>query len=210
LFGADGIVGVVASPVTDPAVVEATVARVAALAAGAGTTSTREVGGATVNVVETTQSGLPLRIEYGVVDGYLVIGLGSGLEQFVTGPGESLAASPTYQTVMAELPAEHGGSFYLDLSQVIGLAQLFLGIGSSTSFQDASPDCGNYESQAAAQAAFEADEEGLIDLDQNFDGEACEDYFDGAPDFSALRALASVQFERDGLRGSSTILYITE
>jgi hypothetical protein len=220
ILSPDGISGVFASNVGDRSVVSDAVSKIAlivASAAGESTTvSTREVGGATINVVEDSSTGLPLVVEYGVVGNQFILGLGNGLETFVEGPNESLADNPTYQAVMAELPTEHGASAYVDLAQVIAFAQFFLASSSGeTSFEDASPECANYDSQEAAQAAYDADPGSLIDLDQDFDGEACEDYFGGAaatpaPDFSAIQAIGSVQFERDGLSGSSTILYIPE
>ena len=225
LLSPDGISGVIASSVDDPSTVGDAVSKIALIvAAGAGdttTVSTREVGEATINVVEDSSSGLPLTIEYGVVEGRLIIGLGNGLDQFVEGPAESLADNPTYQTVMGELPAEHGASAYVDMAQVIAFIEFFLaasgGADTGGGFEDASPDCGEYETQEEAQEAYDDDPGSLIDLDQDFDGEACEDFFADeaspeapAPDFSAIQAFATVLFERDDLRGSSTILYIPE
>ncbi len=42
---------------------------------------------------------------------------------------------------------------------------------------DASESCANYATQEEAQAAYDAAESGTFDLDQDFDGEVCEDYF---------------------------------
>jgi hypothetical protein len=223
LLSPDGVSGVIVSGVTDPAIVADAVGKVALIVASAvgesATVSTREVDGATVNVYEDSSSGFPLRVEYGVVGGQLIIGLGNGLDLLVNGPESSLADSESYQAAMAELPEEHGASAYLDLAQVISFVQFFLeASGGGEEFEDASPDCAEYASQAEAQDAYDADPGSLIDLDQDFDGEACEDYFvaddeatpSGAPDLSNIRAVASVQYERDGLRGSSTILYIAE
>jgi hypothetical protein len=223
LLSPDGISGVIVSGVTDPVIVADAVAKVALIvASGVGetaTVSTRDVDGDTVNVYEDSSSGFPLRVEYGVVGDRLIIGLGNGLDLVVNGPDGSLADSEGYQAAMAELPAEHGASAYVDLAQVISFVQFFLGAsGGSEDFEDASPDCAEYGSQEEAQDAYNADPGGLIDLDQDFDGDACEDFFAtadeatpaGTPDLSKIRALATVQFERDGLSGSSTILYIAE
>ena len=222
LLSPDGFGGAIVSGISDPATVADAVSQVALIvAAGAGettTVSTREVDGQTVNVVEDTSTGFPLRVEYGVIGERLIIGLGNGLSDIVAGPTEALADNPTYQAVMAELPAEHGASAYINLAQIITFAEFFLGTATGGGdFEDAAPECGTYATQEEAQTAYDEDPGSLIDLDQDFDGEACEDYFatedDAAaapPDFSALQALGHVQFERDGLRGSSTILYITE
>jgi hypothetical protein len=221
LLSPDGISGVFASNVGDASIVSDAVSKFAFIVASAAsettTVSTREVGDFTVNVVEDSSSGIPLVIEYGVVGDQFIVGLGNGLQTFVDGPDQSLADNPTYQAVMAELPTEHGASAYVDLAQIIAFVQFFLASSSGeTSFEDASPDCANYASQEDAQAAYDADPGTLIDLDQDFDGQACEDFFGGeaaatpAPDFSAIQALGSVQFERDGMVGSSSILYIAE
>jgi hypothetical protein len=101
-------------------------------------------------------------------------------------------------------------------------------------FPDASESCANYGNQEEAQAAYDAAETETFDLDQDFDGEVCEDYFmtmtSATPkepepdamlgedvteafadvDYSGLRAIASVAYDQDGLRRSSSILYIAE
>ena len=52
--------------------------------------------------------------------------------------------------------------------------------GSMGSSTDADPSCGEYATQADAQAAYDEDQFENYQLDQDFDGEACEDFF-GAP-----------------------------
>ncbi len=121
---------------------------------------------------------------------------------------------------MATLPEEHGAQAYVDLAQIITIVQGFLGASSGVAdVEDANSACAEYDTQEDAQAAYDEDPGNLIDLDQDFDGEACEDFFSteadatpqaGAGDFDAVRALATVQFEREGMRGTSTILYIEE
>ena len=225
LLGADGIGALFVSGVEDPSILADSVSKIALLVAAAvgGETeySTREVNDATVNVVEDDSGTLPIKVEYGVVDGELLVGYGNMLQTYVDGPGESLADNPQYQETMALLPADHGVVFYLDLGQIIGLVEsLFGSMGAGSGIIDAAPECGPYETQEAAQAAYDENPGGLIDLDQDFDGEACEDFFatDATPaaeatpaaGFSAIKALATVGYEADGATGTSTILYIAQ
>lgn len=222
LMSPDGIGAILVSGVEDPSRLADTLSKIALLvasAAGSGTEySTRDVEGSTVNVVTDTSGSIPVNVEYGVVNSEFMLGYGNGLQTYVDGPDSSLADNPQFQEVFAALPAEHGAALYIDLTQVVSLAQAFLGSFSSSGSLDADPSCGEYESQEAAQSAYDEDPGGLIDLDQDFDGEACEDYFATAdvstpaagPDFSAIKALASVTHVEDGLLRTSTILYIAE
>ena len=109
-----------------------------------------------------------------------------------------------------------------------------MGFGATDEIQDASESCGNYETQEEAQAAYDAAESGTFDLDQDFDGEVCEDYFDSAEqrrkrmrttddedgaepadafadvDYSAIKAFATVSYADGDVQRTSSILYITE
>jgi hypothetical protein len=221
LLGPEGIGALFVSGAEDPSILSDSVSKIALLVAAAvgGETeySTREVNDATVNVVEDDSGTVPVHVEYGVVDGELLIGYGNMLQTYVDGPAESLADNPQYQETMALLPAEHGPVFYLDLGQIIGLVETFFGSMSGAGIEDAAPECETYETQDAAQAAYDENPGSLIDLDQDFDGEACEDFFavDASPvaeatpaGFSAIKSLATVGFEADGATGTSTILYI--
>lgn len=224
LLDPNGIGAILVSGVADPTTLTDSLSKISFIvAAGAQETTTydtREVDGSTINVVEDTSIGFPLRVEYGVVAEQFILGFGNALQEFVDGPDESLADNPQYQAVMATLPEEHGAQVYVDLAQIITVAQGFLGASSGASdVEDASEECAEYDTQEDAQAAYDEDPGSLIDLDQDFDGQACEDFFAtaadatpaaGANDFSAIRALATVQFEREGMLGSSTILYIQE
>ena len=186
------------------------------------TYTTRDLDGDRINVIEDTSTGFPIKVEYGVVGDEFVVGFGSSLDDYVAGATDTLADNPQYQAVMGTLPAENSSITYVDLAQIVAFAEAFLGTtgGDDFAVEDASPDCAEYDTQADAQEAYDEDPSGLIELDQDFDGEACEDAFGGAatpeaaagpPDFSAIRALASVQFAgEDGMRGSSSILYIED
>lgn len=230
LTNPDSLFAIVASGVSDPATAARSIGSLATGLAGLvegggeGTTSfsTREVDGSTVYTAEDTSTDLPITAELGVVGDQLLLGLGDSIDTFVTGPTESLADDPVYREVLATLPAEHGGTLYIDLAQAISLAQTLFVLsegasGTTNGIEDASEDCAAYADQAEAQDAYDADPS-LIDLDQDFDGEACEDFFAqpeaspaptfGELDLSALVAFAQVRYSRDGLRGTSAILYI--
>ena len=137
---------------------------------------------------------------------------------------------------MDTLPVEYNGLTYIDLAQAIPLMEVAaqeseeMGLAGPEGSADASESCANYETQEEAQAAYDAAESGTFDLDQDFDGEVCEDYFGGdetdeatvdedgaAPadvladvDYSAIKALAFVSYADGDVQRSSSILYITE
>jgi len=128
--------------------------------------------------------------------------------------------------VIAELPAKgRNGLLYVDLAQLIPLVQALSAADDEASGTlDADEACAAFPTQEAAQTAYDEDIFANGDLDQDFDGEACEDFFAAATpvaaaspaagiaaaDFSGIRALALVAFEDQNLRRSSTILYIEE
>jgi hypothetical protein len=142
---------------------------------------------------------------------------------------------------MGTLPGEHDGMLYIDLVQAIPLLEVaseesegfaFDEFEAFEEFPDASENCANYATQDEAQTAYDAAEPDTFDLDQDFDGEVCEDFFavpvetpaatpeadDGMDvadaladaDLSARAAVAAVSYDEDGLRRSSAILYIAE
>jgi hypothetical protein len=84
---------------------------------------------------------------------------------------------------MDTLPAEYNGLTYIDLAQAIPLSQVAaeesdeLGLGGMGEIPDASESCANYATQEEAQVAYDAAEADTFDLDQDFDGEVCEDFF---------------------------------
>jgi hypothetical protein len=98
---------------------------------------------------------------------------------------------------------------------------------------DAHPDCARYASQAESQAAYDDFAAGSFQLDQDFDGEACEDYFNPRTDVSpvteepvpsetsaavdlppealaALTAFGMVAYEEDGNGRTASLLLIEE
>jgi Protein of unknown function (DUF3352) len=219
------------SGVADPGTVVNALSQLTLLVQGAGggetTVTTRQVDGSEVNVVDVADPAAP-DVEYGVVGQQLLLGLGEAIDAFVTGPDEALADNDQYQEVMAALPPEHNGQLYVDLAQIIPLLQTAQAAdedGDEFAVEDASEECGQYATQEEAQAAYDEDPFGNSALDQDFDGEACEDFFaapaeatpaaDGADaaadsDYSAVKAFALVSFEEDATRRTSSILYIEE
>jgi hypothetical protein len=201
--------------------------------------TTREVGGGQVYVVELgDEAGSTL--EFGVVDDNLVVGKGDAVDRFGDAPEDSLAENTQFQAVMDMLPVEYNGLTYIDLAQAIPLMEVAaeesedIELGGAEEITDASESCADYETQEEAQAAYDAAESGTFDLDQDFDGEVCEDYFDTADmaletdeatededgttpadaladvDYSAIKAFALVSYADGDVQRSSSILYITE
>jgi hypothetical protein len=224
-----------ASGVKDPGAVANALSQVTMLiqgnSGGETTATTRTVAGSRITVLPT-EPGAP-SIEYGVVGNQLLIGVGDAIDQFTSGSGASLADNAQYQAVMATLPSESNGSLYLDLSQVIPLVQeadqgssgASMATGAAPSeMRDASPDCANYPNQAAAQKAYDDLDPGTFNLDQNFNGVVCEDFFAtpmvatplatpetgtaSAVNTSSIKAFALVAYDKDGMRRTSSILYI--
>jgi hypothetical protein len=239
----EDVSGLFASGVEDPETVANALQQLSFLIQGASGSetplTTREVGGGQVYVIELgDEAGSTL--EFGVVDDNLVIGKGDAVDRFGEEPEDSLANSTQFQAVMDTLPVEYNGLTYIDLAQAIPLTEAAaqesegLGLGGTDQISDASESCGDYESQEEAQAAYDAAESGTFDLDQDFDGEVCEDYFDTADaasatdeatededgaapadalaeiDYSAIKAFATVSYADGDVQRSSSILYITE
>jgi hypothetical protein len=239
----EDVSGLFASGVEDPQTVSNALMQLSFLiqgASGAETPlTTREVGGGEVYVIDLgDEAGSTL--EFGVVDDNLVIGKGDAVDRFGESPADSLAENTQFQSVMDTLPAEYNGLTYIDLAQAIPLMQTAaqesedLGIGGTDEITDASESCANYATQEEAQAAYDAAESGTFDLDQDFDGEVCEDFFNSAEgaasatdeagdedsaaqadafadvDYSAIKAFASVAHDDGDLHRSSSILYIAQ
>jgi hypothetical protein len=198
--------------------------------------TTREVGGGQVYVIELgDEAGSTL--EFGVVGDRFVIGNGDAIDRLSGDAADPLSGNEQFQAVMATLPAEGNGTFYVDLVQAIPLMEVAseqtedLGMGDFGEITDASETCANYTTQEEAQAAYDAAEPDTFDLDQDFDGQACEDFFAAADtgdevaeedaaseveeafanvDYSAIQAFAVVSHAEDGVQRSSGILYIAE
>lgn len=214
---------VVASGTDEEATVADSLARLARVidARGEGVdVSTRTVAGDRVFVLEIPDAtGVPA-FEFGVVGEDALFGTRTGVDDFVEGPAAPLAEDERYQRVLDTLGGEEPFQIvYVDLSQIAPFLAEFAGATAGGSgVVDADPACGDFDDAATAQAAFEADPIEQATLDQDFDGEACEDFFvTGTPVATpavtgpeAIEALAAVSYERDGMIVSSAILAITE
>lgn len=230
LMAPDGLFAIFVSGVEDPSTLADSIdALTPFLTEGMGETTTvdtRDIDGSDVTVISDESSGFPIEAEYGVVDDQFLIGFGQSIDTFIEGPDAPLSEDAVYQEVMGLLPEDHAGVVYVNLGQAIALAQTLAGFAAgsdSDSIEDASPDCAEYTSQEDAQAAYD-DDPSLFDLDQDFDGEACEDFFatgESSPeteavqfqdlDLSAIQALGMVNFvQDDDVRGTSLIIYIAE
>ncbi len=230
LMAPDGLFAIFVSGVEDPSTLSDSIdALTPFLTEGLSDTTTvdtRDVDGSEVTTISDDSTGFPIEAEYGVVDDQFLIGFGQSIDTFREGPKNPLADDAVYQEVMGLLPEERSGVVYVNLAQAIALGQTLAGFASSSNtgtVEDASPDCAEYDSQEEAQAAYD-DDPSLFDLDQDFDGEACEDYFStgvSTPasaavafqdlDLSAIQALGMVSFvQDDDVRGTSLIIYIAD
>ncbi|MDF3041913.1 MAG: hypothetical protein K0Q71_4619 [Thermomicrobiales bacterium] len=236
----EDVSGVFASGVEDAETVSNALMQLSFLIQGATGTetplTTREVGGGQVYVIELGDEA-GSTVEFGIVGDYLVVGKGDAVDRFGDGATGSLADNAQFQAVMDTLPVEHNGLTYIDLAQALPLMEVAaeesdeLGLGGMEETPDASESCGNYATQEEAQTAYDAAESGTFDLDQDFDGEVCEDFFAGAGtdveetkaeeaaapvdaladvDYSAIKAFAVVTYADGEMQRSSSILYITE
>ena len=181
--------------------------------------TTRELADGTIlHQLNIGDEEFPMVLELGVIDGQLVIGLNNGIDEYVDGPAEALADDPNYQTVFASLPTEITGASFVNVPKILPIIDGFIA-SLTTSTPDNDPACAEYASQEEAQTAF--DEEFNFDLDLDFDGEACEDYFNPAtPDPDAtpvsptaalnILGIGTVTYDADGDVGQSTLIAIGE
>jgi hypothetical protein len=135
---------------------------------------TEEVDGTLTQVIEipVPEMNTAVRLQWGVVNGQLVFGIGDGFTSYHAGPVATLADSPRYRSVMAELPSEHNGVFYLNLNEMINLVQPIV------------------------QQEIDAEQGGStpgVSL----------------PDLSGIQSFGMVSYERDGMRGTSSLLMIS-
>ncbi len=189
-------------------------------ASGQFSVTTKTVGESTIQSIDLSSSGFPLTLDYGVVNGELIISLGTGLDTYMAGATDTLANSAGFSAALSALPANPQAVLYVDTAQLIPLVESFTGsltASSSSSTPDAGEKCADYSSQADAQAELEAEGGFSFDLDQDFDGQACEDYFatpspDASPtpelNLDALKSLTIVTYEKDGMAGTSALLLI--
>lgn len=198
-------------------IVQATIDRESA------TIEDRDVNGTTVTTVTVPDAiapGQPLLIEWAVVDGELLLGVNNGIENYLNGNGEVLADTPLYQQTMDVLPhSDLLGMQFLNLERTIPMIEeAVTAMDSSMSVLDNDEACGDYATQEEAQAAYDEDEFGLWNLDLDYDGQACEDYFaeSASPaaspvsmsDDLSILSVGSVSYMDGDMYRSSSILLI--
>jgi hypothetical protein len=229
--------GLFATGVENPATVANTLMQLSFLLQGAAgaeaPVTTRDVDGDQVYVVETGDAA-GSTFEFGVLGDQLLIGSGDAVARYSAPEGESLADAPRFLAATEGLPAERNALFYVDLVETVPLLEAAseesaaLGLDEFGEIEDASESCGNYGTQEEAQAAYDAAEADTFDLDQDFDGEVCEDFFaSGASedeaagteeedpfadvDLSGFEAFALVGYTGDdGLPRTSSLLTVAE
>jgi len=182
------------------------------------TLTSRQVNGSDVTVVDLSESGTPLVLEFGVIEEGLVIGVNEGIDDFVSAQSNALADDQTFTDTFAELPTEVTSISYLSVQNLLPLVEDAIALSSSSSTLDADPACGEFDTQADAQAAYDEDDFENFSLDLDFDGEACEDFFSAATPEAAVAGIGeinilsvgSVTFNDGETVGSSTIILIDE
>lgn len=185
--------------------------------------SNRTVDGGELTVVSLpaeTTGAMPVDIEFGVVNGEMLIGINGAIDKYLAGEGPMLADDANFQATFANLPSDNLVSMsYVNIEgQVMPLLDMVVAqMESSTSTLDNHEDCGNYATQAEAQTAYDADPSGLWLLDMDYDGEACEDFFNqSAPAASPepisaqlnIPSAGAVTWIEDGAYYVSSILVI--
>lgn len=185
--------------------------------------STRTVDGGELTVItlsEETTGGIPVVIEYGVVNDEMLIGMNGAIDRYLDPAGDRLADDANYQKTMDLLPSENVVSVsYVNIEgQVMPLLDwMAVMLGSSMNTLDNHEDCGNYATQVEAQAAYDDDPGNLWLLDMDYDGEACEDFFGTSTPAASPEAIseqvnivsaATVNWVDDDAVYSSSILVI--
>ncbi len=189
--------------------------------ADSGVTVTSDmIDGDTVYTVTTGADASAITFSYGVVDGQLLVGLGDSVQSFLAGPDSSLADNPQFQETFAALGRvpEEGAVVYLDFTTLLPLVQTGAELlGGTGSVPDNDPDCAQYDSQSDAQSAYDDDPFDNSNLDLDFDGEACEDFFapTGTPeptlsdvDFSNVVSYGQVTYQGDGFTASEGLFLL--
>jgi hypothetical protein len=142
----------------------------------------RPVGANTVTsvtIVDEFNPDNPMHLEWAVIDGEFILGVNNGITTYLEGTTQVLADDPIYQRTMDALPAtDVVGVLFVNLDRAIPMIEdAMMSFDSSMSILDADEACGDYATQEEAQAAYDEDEFGLWNLDLDYDGVACEDYF---------------------------------
>lgn len=175
--------GVVLSEVDDEATVAESLRKVARLIEqgdGTADVSTRLVAGDTVYVVRDPESPITPIVEFGVVGGEWLLGIGSGIDDYVAGLEAPLADDERYKRVLATLPEEYAQVVYVNVGGIVGLVDGLSGLAA-----------GPIGSGAAATPAA-SPEPGPAER------------------FGAIEAFAQVTYVDDDVSGISAILYVAE
>lgn len=203
--------------------VEKLVRMVSSMAGDELAVTTREVGADTLYVIgDPATTGIPA-IEVGVVEDSLVIGSGAGVTGFLESVENPLSEDAQFNDVLGLLDGENYYQVaFIDLTDILPTVMaLSGGTGEGGSgIEDSDPACLEFDTQEDAQAAYDEDAFENSNLDQDFDGQACEDLFapavaEATPAASsgsveALQAFAAVAYESDGYLYSSAILTVAE
>lgn len=196
---------------------------VSAMAGDQMTVTTEDIGGDTLYVIgDPATTGVPA-VHVGVIENQMIIGTDTGVSNFLEGADAPLSEDAQYQDVLGLLPGEsHFQVAYIDLTDIIPTVLALSGQMSEggAGIEDADPACLEYDSQEEAQAAYDEDPFANSNLDQDFDGQACEDLFAPAAaaatpmaptgSVEALEAFAAVAYEEDGNVYQSAILRVGE
>ena len=189
--------------------------------------TTREFGDDTIyDLGDQATTGIPV-ISVGVVGDLMVLGSNTGVDNFLMldGIDSALSDDERYQEILAAFPGDDYYQIaYMDLTDIIpavmGMTGMAGGMGAGASgISDADPACLEFSSQDEAQAAFDEDIFANSNLDQDFDGQACEDFFmtatpEATPvasgSLESLEAFGAVAYESDGNLYSSAILFVAD
>lgn len=176
------------SETSDPATLEQTTATITGLltqmnAEGSYTLSERAVEGGTLQVITIDaeySSGIPVVIEYGVIDSELIISVNGAVDRYLSDDEPKLADDANFTAVLDALPSDNVVSVsYLNIEgQVMPLLDVMvMQLSASFNTLDNDESCGEFATQDEAQVFYDEDPftNWLLDLD--YDGTACEDYF---------------------------------
>lgn len=122
-----------------------------AAAQGQASVTSRQLEGGSVNHIDIDSGAGAIGIDYGVVGGEFVLGIGDGAETVLAGPTDSLADSDTYTAALANLPDEFQSVYFVDIAQLANASQEMsdAGIGQNDLIDEL---VGNSSTAAGAEA----------------------------------------------------------
>jgi hypothetical protein len=112
----------------DPATLKDTLSKISLLvqsaAQGQITVASTPVAGDRLNTIYlSSMTGMPSKLEYGVIGQEFLLGYNDAIAQYQAGATDTLASNATYQAALATLPAEHSSVFFVNLEQLVPLFQ---------------------------------------------------------------------------------------